>query len=274
MFELSFGNYIVVHPEVYQTPILDYPSIYEFIWNEFSRDATTAVMGVLSKYGNGYFFDIDEIDKKSIYTPEESECHVLVVVNQSGSGSNSGLDYMSFDKYTLVYDKDSWTVLRRQMLGNHPDSSSNFEAGCRDLFSNIDFGKESFADIEDCWSLMPRQIVNNLACLNDQFVAFYENYPGGKDFKSVVADFCCAFNFSKIASPQGSKTAKEEYTFADSTGQFRSCGHHFKINKVDSNCRIDDGQHHQKHCRIHFNYLASPAENQKKIFVGKILHHL
>lgn len=200
----------------------------------------------------------------------ENICNALVVLNSTidierEKESDSKKPYMQFDKYNIIYGKDSWIVFSRQMLGNHPGETFDFLSRCQYCFSNIIFGESCRESLEYSTSQCPRQLVYCLSCINDKYQSFVASYPKKRQLNDLLAAFAGRYNFYKAGSIQGSQKGKDACQFMYN-GHKLNCEGHFKIQYPDSD-------HTEKiHARIYFYHGDIPGED-RNLFVGSMGRH-
>jgi hypothetical protein len=260
----------VYSDELYSSSIFQEQNIYEFIKTHLDHDSYKLVMLVLSNFAQEASFTPDDIERISVYSPEEESCNALIVLNQPTTHTENN-KYIQFDKYELVYNKDSWQTVRRQILGNHPGTSKEFMEQANIYFTNIVFSSHCSDVIESYLSIIPRKIVYYLSCINDRLVDFWENSTN-KSINDKCADFAGQYGMDRAGSQQGTPSKSDQYTFEFKDGEVRKslcCGAHFKITHIDDNCNNAAVQKSDKfHARIYFNV------HEHKVYVGSIGPHV
>lgn len=294
-------NVLAISDGIFKVPVYADDMIYDLIDSEFPIEQQKYLYQIL--YNNDFIraFAVQDIEPKTYYSPDEKECHSLIVLNSEQEGVGEGTEpevddgeevgeeseeeslediievaasrkpYMTFDKYEIVYDHGSWLMVRRQILGNHPGQPERFIERSRHYFDKLEFGLDCVYTLEDHLNYVPRKIVYYLSCMNDKLYEFWKTHSNQDSPKIYCAEFAGKYNMDRAGSPQSGKKEKaEDYTFRFWDGSANKefslkCGPHFKITHVDSN-RIKDGE--QKfHSRIYFTI------HNNKVHVGSIGRH-
>lgn len=200
-----------------------------------------------------------EIEKTCIYREDETECNTVVYLNKPAQGKPTyPITYISFDKYHIVYGKESWHTMRRQIMGNHPGTPKEFMDECKVHFPNIVFHKNCETSIEGYLNLIPRKIVYYLSCMNDKLLHQISSSTT-TDENVVLSDFCGKYGFDEAGSRQGTPKKKFLYQFDflkegfdDKSENYKTitCDPHMKMSSCDSNCK-----------------------NPPRVFVGRIYFH-
>jgi hypothetical protein len=190
-------------------------------------------------------------------------------------------DYITFDEYCIVYNKNQWTHLRRQILGNHPGSHEFFIQECQKYFPRLLFNKNCISSLaDDSYDYLitsSRRIVYYLSCLNDKFKALYDVYKvNGCDANTILTVFSGQYGLDEPGSIQQNPTKKDllKFSFNCSDGSVRDiiCEPHLKITQEDDNYKagID---YKSFHPRIYFNFPDMAFENGI-IPIGSIGKHV
>lgn len=214
----------------------------------------------------------DNLAKKEKDTAKEEDQNCKAVVN----------DYITFDEYKIVYDKQSWVHLRRQILGNHPGKPDEFVGECLTYFPNICFHSncvDSLIDDEyNYLDFIPRKLVYYLSCLNDKFGDFHKEYAKkGAEPNTILADFSGKYNFDQAGSLQQNPAKKSLLTFEfkDKNNQTHSalCEPHLKITQPDKGCKGKNVNYDTFHPRIYFSF-RSLTTTDLRIPVGSMGKHI
>lgn len=257
--------------ELYSESIFEDKDIYAFATEHLDRDSQTFLYQVLQQLGQSLSFTPEDIERISIYSKDEDSCHALIVLNQPEQDSSRD-NYIRFERYELIYNKHSWLTVRRQILGNHPGTPSEFMNCARKYFPNLIFSSHCENVIEPYLSVIPRKIVYYLSCINDRLIEFWKSHPNKKSVNDVFADFAGQYGMDRAGSQQSSPEKSDKYTFEftiDDTSKSICCGPHFKITHIDANCRDSAVQKNEQfHARIYLNL------DDHRVYVGSIGPHV
>ena len=156
------------------------------------------------------------------------------------------INYITFDKYQIVYGKESWHTMRRQIMGNHPGTPNEFINECRVHFPNIIFNDNCEVSVANYLNLVPRKIVYYLSCMNDRLQAHMATSLT-TDENVLLADFCGKYGFDEAGTRQSTPQKKKAYQFKflksgceDKPCNYKTitCDPHMKIKFCDSNCKV------------------------------------
>lgn len=287
-------------------PIFNGQPVYQYICGpSFTNDESTWLYEVLDQTQTEEFSP-QEIEKASFFNEQEEkalkECKALIVINEVEQKETAlaerNREYITFDKYAIVYDRRSWLYVRRQILGNHPESAESFFNRCKAYFPNITFSEHCLNSLsercdgmgDEYWRFIPHRVVYYLSCINDRFMDFmkakYSNGGNQADkepdgnLMNALEEFSGVYNFDRVASPQGNPKKKENYTFSFELPTIEggkehmsvisiNCGPHLKIEYIDSQyCSKGKMDTNNVHPRI---YLTV---HNGQIMVGHIGRHL
>lgn len=222
---------------------------------------------------------LSDVEKKCAYREDETECNTIVYLNKPVDGKLTyPIIYIEFDKYQIVYGKETWHTMRRQIMGNHPGTPKEFMDECKIHFPNIVFHQNCEVSIEGYLDLIPRKIVYYLSCMNDKLREHLKEKTI-TDENAFLADFCGMYGFEEAGSRQGTPKKKSQYQFSflkegceDCATNYVTvtCDPHMKIKSCDSNCK--------KHPtdfvgRIYFHYGVDEVAKDK-VIVGSIGPHI
>lgn len=191
-------------------------------------------------------------------------------------------NYITFDKYEIVYSKQTWVHLRRQILGNHPGEPKTFVAECGKYFTNLCFHKNCESSLIDnefnYLETSPRKIVYYLSCLNDKFCELFEKHKTiGSNANTLLADFSGIYGLDEPGSLQQRPEKKSALTFRfkkiDNSPCDVVCEPHLKISQEDKNCKVKNINYSKFHPRIYFYFPQNDVEDGK-ILVGSIGKHI
>lgn len=273
------------------TPIFENESILDFAQQELDMDETGVLYPMLANEASNFeSISYDELLELCKYQEGESEVNSLVILNhQDNNSSDDGTfraiqkDYIAFDHYKIVYNKNSWIYLRRQILGNHPGEPANFINECRKYFSNLEFHDNCVISLVDNdWeylNVIPRRIVYYLSCLNDKFEEVRKtNESLGSNPNVILSNFSGIFGLDRPGSLQQNPDKKKYITFEferkrDGMKFSVLCEPHLKIDKVDDNRKCDNLNKKHFNPRIYFCYTSTEVANGK-ILVGSIGKHI
>lgn len=261
---ISDSNTVIISSEMYTEKIYHDMNIWQFVYEDDNRDIINFVQLILGNQAESKDFSVEEIEKLSSYNPEETECHTMTVINRLTAPYPKN-KYIQFDKYDLVYNKDSWLRVRRQILGNHPMSPAEFIERCRVYFPAIEFADYCVDSLSDHLEKSPRRIVYYLSCMNDFLCDYIGMHPTPQALNDVWGEFAGRHGFDKAGSQQG-KPKAGNYTFDFNDGKQRCCGAHFKIQRCDDNYAGGDAGKYR--ARIYF------AIDEGMLYVGSIGNHL
>lgn len=237
---------------------------------------------IFSIFGNdSEIFDLslEKIEEMSVYQDGETECHTLVYLNKPIPPETTyPIIYMTFDKYEIIYGKESWTTVRRQVLGNHPGSAHDFVEECKKYFTNIIFHPNCETSIEGYLNLIPRKIVYYLSCMNDKLQE-YISKTGISDENELLAEFCGKYNFDDAGTRQATTKKKDLYQYKflkcgceDVSSNYKTitCDPHMKISYCDSNCKSPIKKIRG---RIYFHF-GDDEIAKNKLLIGSIGPHV
>lgn len=246
-----------------------------------------------------YDVDLSILREKCHYHPDEKEVNSLLVFNvpqedltkedRAQNEREARLahqsiikDYITFDDYSIVYSRDSWIKLRRQILGNHPVSPSVFISESTKYFPKLCFHNNCITSLVDehfnYLDTSSRKIVYYLSCLNDKFCDYYTSYTKDKgcDPNAILEGFSGVYSLDEPGSIQANPGKKSLLTFdfRNNDGTFCSivCEPHLKIAYTDSNytVQVDSTIFHP---RIYFGFPKESVEHGR-IPVGSIGRHV
>lgn len=187
---------------------------------------------------------------------------------------------MQFETYEVVYNRDSWITLRRQILGNHPGPIEDFIRNAAPYFDNILFSSNCIDSLSqgDYLNIIPRKIIYNLSVLNDRFRQLQKQKK--ISVNEILAEFAGLYKLDIPGSLQRDPSTKQNRTFSfeyqkncNSQLQQReyNCEPHLKIESPDDN--YSGRQVVNFHSRIYFHF-GEEGFADNKILVGSIGPHL
>lgn len=234
-----------------------------------------AMMGNMSETEN---LTLDTLREQCRYKAEEESIHSLLSFNIEKQEQINN-PYIQFDEYEIVYNKSTWDTLRRQILGNHPGTPSEFVKTSRVLFKNVEFHDECVNTLEDneykYLSIVPRKLVYYISCLNDCFYNHLSTYGNKRNENTLLADFSGKYGLDEAGSLQGNSKKKDllRRTFknAENNDIQVLCEPHLKIASPDNNYQ-GKSVGRNFHPRIYFHYQRPEFPN--KVLVGAMGEHL
>lgn len=265
-----------LNSEVYSgVTLINAPSKY------LEGDLCGIMYSMLANTSDQYESSIEDLYSLTSYSPDEEEANTLVVLNRPFVERDI-THYIQFDKYEIVYNQSSWVTFRRQILGNHPGTSSDFIINCRKYFDNLVFHDNCIDTLQDdkyeYLSLVPRKIVYYLSCLNDGFTEVRRSHANmAPDPNSILEDFSGQFKLDEPGSLERDVTKKQSLTFSFVSTEDTSvtvnmlCEPHLKISQPDDKKFVVDFR--SFHPRIYFHF-GDPYVENGKILIGIIGRHI
>ena len=130
-------NIFKVPSSLVTVPIFNEMTIVEMAEYCLENDRKGVFYSMIANTSEDYNeISLDDLREKCKYREEEKEVNSIVVLNvQNTNMSEEELsvthktiikDYITFDSYQIVYSKQTWIHLRRQILGNHPENPNFF----------------------------------------------------------------------------------------------------------------------------------------------------
>lgn len=216
--------------------------------------------------------DEDLSNEQKAKTEEEAKLFHQTIIN----------DYITFDKYEVVYSKQTWLHLRRQILGNHPVSPASFLVECKKYFPSLCFHDNCSSSLVDSYfnylETSPRKLVYYLSCLNDKFCEVCDEHKlKGSDANTILEDFSGRYGFDEPGSLQQNPEKKPLLTYSflknDKSRCDVVCEPHLKISQEDKNSKVKNIDYSKFHPRIYF-YFADPNIEDGKILIGSMGKHI
>ena len=285
--EYSRDNHFKVPQSLWSTKIYDTMTICELAEKCLDNDNKGVFYSMLEDTSDEYdILSLDDLKSKCKYNPYEKEINSVLVFNYTdiNCSDNKSVvnNYITFDEYQIVYNKKTWTHLRRQILGNHPGTPEEFISECKKYFPNIVFSCDCTSYFEDdeykYLEIIPRKIIYYLSCLNDCFSNTLDYYKGKSvNANTILENFSGDYGLDTPGSIERNTLKKDALTFVfyDSNKNKRSvfCEHHLKISQKDTNRQGANINYNTFHPRIYFNYEYD-NENGFIIWCGSIGKHL
>lgn len=282
------------------TPLYQNEGIYEVASACLSPDESGVFYPIMANTKDDFdHITYDQLKQMCKYEASEEEVNSMLVLNQvedylsekeremvkeeeEKNRKTVVNDYITFDEYKVVYDKQSWMYLRRQILGNHPGKPDEFVGECITYFPNICFHPNCVDSLKDddynYLDFIPRKLVYYLSCLNDKFSDFHNEYAQkGAEPNTILADFSGRYNFDQAGSLQQNPAKKSSLTFGfkDKNNQTCSalCEPHLKITQPDKGCKGKNVNYDTFHPRIYFSF-NSLTTTDLRIPVGSMGKHI
>lgn len=293
-------NIFKVPTSLVLTPMFQNECIYEIAESCLSPDEKGVFFPIMTNTKDDFDnLSIDQLKIMCKYDANETEVNSMLVLNQIDDYLNENEreftkkeeeknhktivdNYITFDEYKVVYDKQSWLHLRRQILGNHPGNPESFINGCRTYFPNICFHPNCVDSLEDdnysYLEYIPRKLVYYLSCMNDKFSDFYNEYARkGAEPNTILADFSGKYSFDQAGSLQQNPAKKSSLTFEFKVNHNQICSvlcePHFKITQPDKGCRGRNVNYDTFHPRVYFSF-STLTPTDLRIPVGSMGKHI
>lgn len=269
---------------IWETKIWENEDLQSYIFsksNRFDGDEKALLTQLFANVSQEATTDYENLKSLCKYRQDETEIIALLVLNaEKDTGDDRA--YMQFDNYQIVYDRASWLVLQRQILGNHPGNPEHFIEEAKKCFSNLLFHDNCITGLSkgEFLSLIPRKIVYYLSILNDKLSEIKEiNYPEGRcNPNDLLADISGRYGLDKGGSVQANSDKKRLLTFKfideGKKAKEKYCELHLKITSPDRNYRKEAG-FDEKHfnARIYFA-IGEPDFANGKHLIGQIGPHV
>ena len=286
-------NIFKVPSSLVTVPIFNEMTIVEMAEYCLENDRKGVFYSMIANTSEDYNeISLDDLREKCKYREEEKEVNSIVVLNvQNTNMSEEELsvthktiikDYITFDSYQIVYSKQTWIHLRRQILGNHPENPNFFIMECKRYFPMLCFHNNCVKSLTDnkfnYIETSSRKLVYYLSCLNDKFTEVYDKHKLiGSDANTILADFSGLYGFDEPGSLQQRPEKKHLLTFNflrnNKTTCEVVCEPHLKISQEDKNCKVKNIDYRLFHPRIYFHF-ADPDIQEGKILIGSIGKHI
>ena len=273
------NNQIVVSDDLFVGEIIANSNIFDFINNNLDKDETDFMYSILCNTSNIDSLTYDELKEKTKFRADETECYSTIVLNETET-NQPNKPYITFNEYQIVYGRDSWYRLRRQILANHPGNPKSFISNCRKYFPKLTFSKdcEELIGVEHLQGI-PRKIVYYLSCINDKLLDFRRGHHSPSAINQLLADFAGEYGMDEAGSLQRTPAKKHLYKFnfliyGSNSTKSVCCDPHFKIKQYDDNCSTlikMDGE--KCYGRIYFNFGDTDIHPQN-ILIGSIGPHV
>ncbi len=262
-------NKLIISISLYDDTRFDGEDIYQFAQRHLKRDGYALLCQILNRGELKDDFELSEIEPLTLFSKDERECHIIVKIFDSSNKVVDYTKYIEFATYELVYDRNSWLTVRRQILGNHPENATEFMRRAKAYFPDLVFSECCEERISPFLTQIPRKIVYHLSCMNDHLAEFWEKHPHPSSLNLVCADFSGKFGFDKAGSQQGNPDKEDYLSFVFANKEKAIfCSAHFKITSCDSNSTDPAARDPNYNARIYFS-----CKNHE-VFVGSIGPHV
>lgn len=259
-------------------PLYGQKNIYE-IAEQLEYEEKNFLFALMFNTSDTFDLSLAATEALCTYNETETECNTVVYLNKPIPGKPAyPIEYITFDRYQIIYGKESWHTMRRQIMGNHPGSPKEFMDECKIHFPNIVFHDNCLTSVAGYLDKVPRKIVYYLSCMNDKL---HEHITSTSitDENALLADFCGKYGFDEAGSRQGTprKKALYQYSFLKAGFEDRpenyktvTCDPHMKMSCCDRNCKKPPKDFVG---RIYFHFGDSEIAGSK-ILVGSIGPHV
>lgn len=266
-------NIIKVSPCLSLVKLFKEKTLYEVI-SQLEPEERNFVFSVICNTSEECDLPLSQLLELCKYQVDETECNTVIFLNKKVSNPQQfPVDYITFDQYEIIYDKDSWHTLRRQIMGNHPGTPHEFIQAAIIHFPNIVFHPNCESSITGYLDKIPRKIVYYLSCMNDKLLE-HKSLTGISDENILLADFCGKYKFDEAGSRQSTPIKKKSYQFGflkrgcvDEPKNYKTitCDPHMKISSCDNNNNFI--------ARIYFHFGDDDIA-PNKLLVGSIGPHV
>ena len=286
IYKANNENIFKVPTQIYNCPVFEKKTITELASEYLDGDQQALMYSILGNTSDDYSLTYEELEQKCLYQENETEINSILVLNRKKDEEkedSAQKPYMQFDKYEIVYNRQSWQTLRRQIIGNHPGTPSDFIHECRKYFDILDIHDNCIIslDKDNFLAIIPRKIVYYLSCLNDGFYTVMRRHADQEeDANNILADFSGEYGLDEPGSLERNPAKKPTLTFSFNIQDKKKNNHeheilcepHLKISQPDANYKGPSINYQNFHPRIYFSF-GHPAD-PKKIFIGSIGPHL
>jgi len=293
---LPFGNDSVRFSHgVFTVHVFEDKTLFDIASNAFIGEEADLFYSFFDEQGYTEELPFDALQDLSKYRKEEKICTAVAVLNsvpqtfsdekeRRAKENEKKRNYITFEKYEIVYDQRSWQFFRRQILGNHPGNAKEFVSQCRRLFDRLQFSEDCESSVSGYLDKIPRRLVYYLSCMNDSlkdhYCSEYTETNGRMNLNSFLANFSGEYAFDENGSMEMDTPNKEDYTFRfaasdrENTDARICCDAHMKIQHYDSNCTLQEAVRGEKcHGRIYFHFGDS-GNASDRIKIGSMGKHI
>lgn len=259
-------------------PLYGKKTIYD-IAEELDYEEKNFLFSLMYNTSDTFDMSLAAIESLCVYSETEVECNTVVYLNKPLSGKvKYPITYITFDRYQIIYGRESWHTMRRQIMGNHPGTPKDFMKECKVHFPNIVFHENCETSIAGYLELVPRKIVYYLSCMNDRLLEHMTS-TSTSDENALLSDFCGKYGFDEAGTRQGTPKKKSSYQYsflkagcADMPQNYKvvTCDPHMKMSRCDSNCKKPPKDFVG---RIYFHFGDSDVA-VGKLLVGSIGPHV
>lgn len=262
----KFENNFCIDPKIFDQNI-NGKDIFGLLEDYLSKDEKGVVYSIFANTSSEIEINASNVNSKIMYSATEKECFAMVVLGEKKSVADTS--YIMFDTYNTIHDYETWLTLRRQIIGNHPDSPEYFMKQAEYCFPKLRFSEECPNRISEFLNDFSRQFVYHLSCLNDGFIKIIEKNFSLTNPNHVLSEFAGQYGLDRAGSIQGTPEKSADYTFTF-IGKKLRCGPHFKIRHDNDRNTLRNGKKIQ--VRIYFNYENALTENV--IYIGSMGPHI
>lgn len=300
VYEHRDENIFKVPSSLYQVPVYKDLNIFELAEQCLGNDGKGVFYSMMYDTSDDYSaISLKDLHEMCKYREDEKEVNSILAFNvpdEDLSEEENALtaeearklhkavvnNYITFDKYEVVYSKQTWKYLRRQILGNHPENPAFFVSECQKYFEKLCFHKNCITSLVDedfnYLDTSSRKLVYYLSCLNDKFCEVYERHKKiGSEANTILEDFSGLYNLDEAGSLQQRPDKKPSLTFCfkknDKTECAVVCEPHLKISQEDKLSKVKNIDYSKFHPRIYFYFAQADVENGR-IPVGSMGKHI
>ena len=270
----GLDDHFIFSTSLYSAQLFEAKTIFE-LSEMLGREEKDIIYGILTNTAEIEDCSIGEYKNRCQYTKGEEVCSTMAILNEETTETNDN-EYIQFENYEIVYGYGSWQTFRRQILGNHPESASDFISCAKILFPSLFFHPNCENSVADYLNCIPRRIVYYLSCMNDNLIQ-YKNSCGTCQANDILEGFSVKYGLDKCGSIEMRPKHKPNFTysFMDKNGNCQRvcCEPHLKINKYDSNYSLSISDRLKSfNARIYFHF-GSPDIQGGRILIGSIGPH-
>ncbi len=295
VYEHSEENKFKIPTALFNVPVFENMSIVELAEVSLNPDEKGVFYTMIEDTSDDYDnISIEDLLEKCVYMPQEKEVYSILVFNLPEEELTKSQmisppchqtinnNYITFDRYEVVYSKQTWLHLRRQILGNHPENPDHFIKECRKYFPKLCIHDNCVSSLIDTQfnylETSSRKLVYYLSCLNDNFSELYERHKlVGSNADTILTEFSGLYGLDESGSLQQrpEKKALLSFVFLHNNGEECNviCEPHLKISQEDKNSKIKNINYQKFHPRIYFSFPNPDIENGR-IPVGSIGKHI
>jgi hypothetical protein len=264
------SRYDLLNVHVYKDQTLQ-----DFVQDNLNPDQIGLFYSIVGNTSHDIDMSYEQAKTCCKYNPKETCVTSLLVLNDNQSILPSR--YITFDEYTVVYNRDTLRRLRRQILGNHPGTVDDFMRECQRCFPKLVFHdccKKSLVYDFYYLDFIPRKLVYYLSCLNDGYAEIFEAHQDqSQGINNTLKYFSGKYNLDDFGSRQGNPQEKEklEYDFeVNGAKKILYCESHLKINAPDDDKYCDKRRQFTPRIYFYPNFCIELGV----IYIGSMGTHL